>query len=1069
MPSQRTTHRISLRRGVVVASALAIGLPLGMAPLVLAVPASAAEASQQLSWSTAVNVGVQAPGSPDNLNFNSFNQPSVNSSGVVAFRARTKGEQKPVRGVYTVDSQTSGSSIETVAAVGDTVPQPNNSDGTFNEFPAFPRIDATTSAVATRGQSTPVLTYTLPDLTETKVGTSGVYATVGGSLVSGATLLGGIPEYSYYAVPDAPAGTRFDQFPGAPAIDGSTIVFKGNYTVDTTGQTGVYFRDLSTPDQMVEPIAGATTRIPNQPAEGTALFGSTAPPSAAGGKTVFTAWDNEAAPTLGGIYLADTTPSPELKTVIGIGDEVPGQTTSDRITNVGEGLSFDGRYVAFWASWGSETRTIVLSCPADGNQDIIDFCLEQYPDGYTTTVPVHQGFFVADTTTNQIHPVTTTGSRFSGFQYWVFSGRPPGTGGGDEVTLEPARWRSSAFVAVSSSGMADGEYQVAFKGTPVAGGSGIYLGQGPSVQERIVTVVDTTSMGTTLDGQAPADTSVTSIGLERDGFRGRLLAINASMLNADASASWAGIYVAQVPAELAVQSQTVSITSTPPAEAFAGGTYAVAAMADSGLPVTFSIDGTTTNEACTLDGSTVRFEHAGTCVINADQPGDAAYSAAPQVQQSITVTVATTAVNVVTTPASTVFGQQATATATVTAVIGTPTGAVQFAVDGADLGAPVEVVAGTATSGLLLDASAQPLAPSSHEITALFSPTDPTVFGSSTGSVSHVVAKAATSISLAVTSTKLTATVAPVSPGAGEVTGVVEFSVGGVKVGEATLLAGVATLDYVVPSGLAQTVAAVFAGDATHTGSSVSKSRNDPKITATVASKYRVTKYGWYRAPVTITFTCVATTAPLTGPCPARVVLSRNGGGQSVTRTIMATDGGVATAVVKSINIDLVRPAVRVGGVRNGATYMGKAPTPRCLATDALSGVATCKVTTRKVGARTYFRVLATDRAGNQATSWGSFRTLTTYVQDAKFVKGAFQMKVGKRYVIIVSSTTRPRYYYAAVAPRTPTVSGPAFNPAGYHRWAMGVRASTAMKSHDYWNLGVRIGTSMKSIRIQVL
>ena len=115
-----------------------------------------------------------------------------------------------------------------VAQTGDTVPQPNNSDGHFNEFPSFPRISADGSGVVTRGQSTPVWTYTL-DGTDTKVGTSGVYATVGGKLTTAASLLGAVPGYEYYAVPGAPAGTRFDQFPASPSIDGQKVAFKGNY------------------------------------------------------------------------------------------------------------------------------------------------------------------------------------------------------------------------------------------------------------------------------------------------------------------------------------------------------------------------------------------------------------------------------------------------------------------------------------------------------------------------------------------------------------------------------------------------------------------------------------------------------------------------------------------------------------------------------------------------------------------------------------------------------------------------------------------------------------------------
>lgn len=52
----------------------------------------------------------------------------------------------------------------------------------------------------------------------------------------------------------------------------------------------------------------------------------------------------------------------------------------------------------------------------------------------------------------------------------------------------------------------------------------------------------------------PTTLYVTPVGIERDGFRssgteagGSFLAINASMANADASVSWAGIYLSRLP------------------------------------------------------------------------------------------------------------------------------------------------------------------------------------------------------------------------------------------------------------------------------------------------------------------------------------------------------------------------------------------------------------------------------------------------------------------------------------------------------------------------------------------
>src|SRR5262249_47660212 len=83
--------------------------------------------------------------------------------------------------------------------------------------------------------------------------------------------------------------------------------------------------------------------------------------------------------------------------------------------------------------------------------------------------------------------------------------------------------------------------------------------------------------------------------------------------------------------------QTISFTSPAPGAAMVGGpTYTVTATATSGLPVTFTIDAAATS-VCSLAGSTVSFIGVGTCVIDANQAGDATYNAAPQVQQSFAV------------------------------------------------------------------------------------------------------------------------------------------------------------------------------------------------------------------------------------------------------------------------------------------------------------------------------------------------------------------------------------------------------------------------------------------------
>ena len=53
-------------------------------------------------------------------------------------------------------------------------------------------------------------------------------------------------------------------------------------------------------------------------------------------------------------------------------------------------------------------------------------------------------------------------------------------------------------------------------------------------------------MGDLIDENA-AGMEITSLGIERDGFRNGWLAINAGMANAETGDSWAGVYASRVP------------------------------------------------------------------------------------------------------------------------------------------------------------------------------------------------------------------------------------------------------------------------------------------------------------------------------------------------------------------------------------------------------------------------------------------------------------------------------------------------------------------------------------------
>ncbi len=69
-----------------------------------------------------------------------------------------------------------------------------------------------------------------------------------------------------------------------------------------------------------------------------------------------------------------------------------------------------------------------------------------------------------------------------------------------------------------------------------------------------------------------------------------------------------------------------------------GTTYAVAALASSNLPVTIIVASSSASICARGVGSSVALLAMGTCVLNANQPGDGtSFSAAPQVQQSFAV------------------------------------------------------------------------------------------------------------------------------------------------------------------------------------------------------------------------------------------------------------------------------------------------------------------------------------------------------------------------------------------------------------------------------------------------
>jgi hypothetical protein len=542
--------------------------------------------TENFKWRTVVDNNKNPPGITTEKFF-SYNQPSLNDYALVVFRARAKsptggqGGGEPTRGVFTRNMLTSRA-INTIASTKpnkDVVPGPNNittpKPATFNEFPAFPRIDKLSNTVAFRAQSQP--TWADPVLGKLG-GTSGVYANPFNTLKTGVRNLEVTAQFPQYFVPSVALSvgspqTRFDQFPGAPGIsETNRVTFKGNYADNSVSKTGIFSRKNLISNSPVKAIAWTGLNMPDNKGVPTgAKFGSTAPPSTARNQVVFAGFDNEETPTAGGIFHARLDlANPQLKALVAIGMPVP-NVTGATFTRFGEALSFDGRYVSFWGAWGTGKldpvsggdgwKPVDLTCPKDGNKDVIQSCRDQDNSGtpndgnYRLFEPTNQGMFVYDTVGKSARMVARTNgvSGFTDFLFWSFTGAPPGVGGGDEGSTEDRelpRWRSSAFAAVNGQ-------DVAFKAKK-SKSNGIYFRQ---KQGSMKTVLDSNMTGNVLDKKTIivvknndgsttkvplSQLLITTLGLERDGFRNGRLAISASMADISATYSWAGIYIGEM-------------------------------------------------------------------------------------------------------------------------------------------------------------------------------------------------------------------------------------------------------------------------------------------------------------------------------------------------------------------------------------------------------------------------------------------------------------------------------------------------------------------------------------------
>ena len=230
-----------------------------------------------------------------------------------------------------------------------------------------------------------------------------------------------------------------------------------------------------------------------------------------------------------------------------------------------------------------------------------------------------------------------------------------------------------------------------------------------------------------------------------------------------------------------------------------------------------------------LDGSgtatcTVTYATTGSHPITATYSGDTNFLTS---NDSLTQQVnAPTTTQVTSSANPSVFGQAVTFTATVSGPqgSGTPTGTVQFSIDGTKVGGPVTLdgtgKATYSTSSLAVTGG------TNHTVTAAYS-SDTTSFLKSSGSLTQEVDKAATGTTLSSSlnpsvsgqAVTFTATVSVTKPGAGSITGTVTFRDGTTTLGTGTVstTAGVSTATLTTSSLTAggHTITAVYGGSST--------------------------------------------------------------------------------------------------------------------------------------------------------------------------------------------------------------------------------------------------------------
>ena len=309
--------------------------------------------------------------------------------------------------------------------------------------------------------------------------------------------------------------------------------------------------------------------------------------------------------------------------------------------------------------------------------------------------------------------------------------------------------------------------------------------------------------------------------------------------------------------------------------------------------VTFTLDGVTQGTGTLISGSpssaTITFtvSSSGSHILQATYGGDTIYSASTAI--SITLNVYKSTPTVLVTPATTtpVAGSTLQISASISAATGStsPTGTVNFTLDGAAIGTTL-VVAGSPSSANITVATP---AIGIHTIQAIYS---------GDGNYNGVTSPGAT-ISVSKGSTTLAVTPATVTPLSGSnllvtatltstvssttvPTGTVNFTLDGVTVGNGIVAGGTtASINITAPTSGIHALQASYAGDANYNGSV------SPPVNITIA-----------KTPTTLLITPATNTPALGATLPVTATITPSAFGSTLpSGTVTFTVDGVTTSI----------------------------------------------------------------------------------------------------------------------------------------------------------------------------